>query len=323
MCAYPDLAGSASIADGVLAGDARCLARAISWLENGREGVLDVMRRVHPYAGSARVLGITGPPGAGKSTLSDAVVSRLRERGKKAGLLLIDPASPLTGGAILGDRVRLPDHAGDPGVFIRSMSNRGHLGGLSPAAAGAAALIGAAGFDWVIVETVGTGQAETDIAALADTVLLVLVPGLGDDIQLMKAGIMEIADIFVVNKSDREGAARLAGELRALLTHKDEWIPEIVSTVAISGQGVDDLLSAVERHAAHLTDSGYLEAVRAKRRRAQFQGALRAAFDRAAARVLAGPAESVIREVEAGTVDPYTAAMDVWRDLSGDARSAF
>lgn len=315
MCASPNPIDPCSLAEGILSGDARCLARAISWLENGHEGILEVMKRVHPNAATARVIGITGPPGAGKSTLSDAIVSQLRRRGERVGLLLIDPASPLTGGAILGDRVRLPDHAGDPGVFIRSMSNRGHLGGLSPATAGAAALLAAAGFNWVIVETVGTGQAETDIAALADTVLLVLVPGLGDDIQLMKAGIMEIADIFVVNKSDREGAARLVGELKALLTHKDDWVPEIISTVATSGQGVDGLLSAVARHSAYLAGSGGLQAVHAKRQRAQFHGALRTAFNQAVARELAGNAHALICGVENGEVDPYTAALKVWQGL--------
>lgn len=304
-----------ALAERILAHDNRALARAITWLENGDSRVAALMKRLDGCTGRARVIGITGPPGAGKSTLSDALVTLLRRQGVRVGLLLVDPASPVTGGAILGDRVRLPGHAGDPDVFIRSMSNRGQLGGLSPGTAGASALLDAAGCDWIIIETVGTGQAETDVASLADTVILVMVPGLGDDIQLMKAGIMEIADIYAVNKSDREGAGRLAAEIRATLAQTGGWIPEVVQTSALAGTGLPDLYEAIEKHGSYLLSSGALQNTRSRRRTAQFYGALHGLFEQACRRTLSGRMEAELVRVTQGLEDPFSAAWAVWSEL--------
>lgn len=309
------------LADGIIHRDPRCLARAISWVEDRNPGIEAVVRATGPSRRAAAVLGVTGPPGAGKSTLTDALVTSIRRDGKRVGLLLVDPSSPLTGGAILGDRVRLPGHAGDPDVFIRSMSNRGHLGGLSPGTAMAAALMESAGFDWIIIETVGTGQAETDIATLADSVLLVLVPGLGDEIQLMKAGIMEIADIYVVNKSDREGAGRLAAELRSQVCERDGWTPPVISTTATVAQGVSNLRLAIEEHQKHLSTSGRLVKTRAARRQAEFIGALKDRFDRAISEFLHGSGKPVLAGVLDGELDPYASAAAVWRSILREGQS--
>lgn len=309
------------LADGIVRRDSRCLARAISWVEDQNPGIEAVIHAARASRRPANVLGVTGPPGAGKSTLTDAIVTSLRREGRRVGLLLVDPSSPLTGGAILGDRVRLPGHAGDPDVFIRSMSNRGHLGGLSPGTAMAAALMESAGFDWIIIETVGTGQAETEIATLADSVLLVLVPGLGDEIQLMKAGIMEIADIFVVNKSDREGAGRLAAELRLQVCERDGWTSMVVSTTATTAQGINDLRLAIETHQRYLATSGKLAKTRAARRQTEFVGALRGCFDRAISEVLNGSGKSVLVGVLEGELDPYASAAAVWQSVLREGQS--
>ncbi len=305
-----------SLAERIIGGDRRALARAITLLENGAPQANRIVSLLHQNAdlNKARFIGITGPPGAGKSTLSNALVTCLRKRGEKAALILVDPASPLTGGAILGDRLRLPGHSADDGVFIRSMSNRGHLGGLSPTTAGVATLMQAAGFKRVIIETVGTGQAETEIAGLADTVVLVLVPGLGDDIQLMKAGIMEIADVFAVNKSDRDGAALLASELKMSQTvsSSDGFTPEVILTSALSGDGVDSLLDAIDRHYAHLEQSGLIEVTRKKRIQTQLNGALQGLFRNALAGIASEDLSQVNCQLEQCILDPYSAAETLW-----------
>jgi LAO/AO transport system kinase len=234
--------------DKILAGDARALARAATAIENRSHDAEELLKRLFPSTGRAIVIGITGSPGVGKSTLTDRLVHELRREGKLVGVIAVDPTSPFTGGAILGDRIRMLSHHADAGVFIRSMATRGHLGGLAAATTDLALLLDAAGKEVVLVETVGVGQDEVEIARLADVTVLVLVPGMGDDVQAIKAGIMEIADVFVINKADQPGADRLEREilsLQSLSTRPDGWVPPIVRTVATEGQGMTETLAAV------------------------------------------------------------------------------
>jgi LAO/AO transport system kinase len=237
-------------AEQIAAGDARALARAATAVENRRPESKELLRELFPRTGRAAVLGVTGPPGAGKSTLVDQLARALRQAGKQVGIIAVDPTSPFSGGAILGDRIRMQGHHGDPGVFIRSMATRGSLGGLAAATTDVALLLDAAGKDYVLIETVGVGQHEAEIASLAGVTLVVLVPGMGDDVQAMKAGIMEIADIFVINKADREGADRLEREIRATLGLAERtggWMPPVVRTVATEGRGIEEVLHAVRQ----------------------------------------------------------------------------
>ena len=251
------------------AGDRRALARALSWVENQRPGFERLLHALHGRLGHAYRVGITGPPGAGKSTLTEKYALRLRERGLKVGILAVDPSSPFTGGALLGDRIRMQDLTLDEGTFIRSMASRGRLGGLATTSLEAADLIEAFGFDVVVHETVGVGQTERDIVSAADTTVVVLVPESGDAIQAMKAGLMEIADVFVVNKADRPGADKLARALKATLglraASPDGWIPPIVRTVAVEGQGVEELERAIEAHREHGRKTGALDKKRGQR----------------------------------------------------------
>ena len=251
------------------AGDRRALARALSWVENQRPGFESLLHSLHGRLGHAYRVGITGPPGAGKSTLTEKYVLRLRERDLKVGILAVDPSSPFTGGALLGDRIRMQDLTLDEGVFIRSMASRGRLGGLATTSLEAADLVEAFGFDVVIHETVGVGQTERDVVSAADTTVVVLVPESGDSIQAMKAGLMEIADVFVVNKADRPGADKLARALKATLGLRkapdDGWEPPIVRTVAVDGQGIDELDAAIEAHREHGRTTGALAKKRAAR----------------------------------------------------------
>jgi LAO/AO transport system kinase len=236
-------------------GDVRTLARAISVVENRATGWYDLLKALFPHSGRARVIGMTGAPGAGKSTLVDHLARFYRKQKHSVGIVAVDPTSPYTGGAILGDRIRMQEHFADPGIYIRSMATRGSLGGLARATADVTAVLDASGRDIILIETVGVGQDEIDIVRLADITVVILVPGMGDDVQTIKAGIMEIADIFVINKSDREGAERVEREIRALQSlalRQDGWTPPIVKTVASDGTGVDDLAAAIAGYEAYL-----------------------------------------------------------------------
>jgi LAO/AO transport system kinase len=247
--------------DRVRSGDVRALARAITAIENDSAQASQLMKALFPHSGKATVIGLTGSPGSGKSTLVDQLAREYRKQEKTIGIIAVDPTSPYTGGAILGDRIRMQAHHADTGIYIRSMATRGFLGGLAPATADVATLLDAAGKDIVFVETVGVGQDEIDIVRLADVTVVILVPGMGDDVQTIKAGIMEIADIFVINKSDREGAERVEREIRAMQTlaiRRDDWTPPIVKTVASDGTGVPDLVKAIASYRQFLKSKDLL-----------------------------------------------------------------
>jgi LAO/AO transport system kinase len=286
----------------------RALGRAISLVEDGGAGQRELVRRLYSRTGRARVVGLTGPPGAGKSTLVDRLARVIRKRGETVGILAVDPTSPYTGGALLGDRIRMQTLYTDPGVFIRSMATRGTMGGLARATRDAVDLLDAAGFDWVLVETVGVGQDEVDVVRSVDTVVLVTVPGLGDDIQAIKAGILEIADVFVINKADREGVERAVKDLQMMLSlgEHGEWVPPVLKAVASREEGVPEVLEAVEKHRAWLTASGELERRRRSHLRLRVETILKERVVAAADRVL-----GVEREVERGFAaldDPYRVA---------------
>jgi len=243
--------------DQLRAGDVRTLARAISTVENRAPGWSELLKEAFPHSGKARVLGLTGPPGAGKSTLVDQLARFYRKQNRTVGIIAVDPTSPYTGGAILGDRIRMQEHFSDPGIYIRSMATRGSLGGLARTTADVTTVLDASGRDLIMIETVGVGQDEVDIVRLADITILILVPGMGDDVQTIKAGIMEIADIFVINKSDRDGAEHVEREIRTLQSlaiRSDGWTPPIVKTVASQGSGIEELAAAVSAYEAYLQE---------------------------------------------------------------------
>jgi LAO/AO transport system kinase len=283
-------------------GEQRALARAITRCESGLGEPL--IRAVFERAGRAMTIGLTGPPGVGKSTLTASLVVRLRRLNKSVGVILVDPSSPFSHGALLGDRIRLTEHFVDPCVFIRSMASRGHLGGVAGATADAATLMDAFGFDVVLVETVGVGQSEIEIAEIADTILVALQPGSGDSVQMLKAGILEIADVFVVNKRDHPMAPQLEREIRSMMEMLDYggWVPQLVATQAIEGQGVDELWNAIVEHDAYLRSSGEI----AHKRRGAYEHRVRAL----ALGALERRVEGMVAELPDGS-DPYTAAHDV------------
>ena len=303
---------------GARAGHARSVARLISLIEDAAPSVPQITRSLVPSTGRSWVIGLTGAPGVGKSTTTSALVSAFRSRDWRVGVLAVDPSSPFTGGALLGDRVRMQEHATDPGVFIRSMASRGHLGGLAWATPQAIRVLDAAGFDIVLVETVGVGQSEVEVAGAADTTVVLLAPGMGDGVQAAKAGILEIGDVFVVNKADRDGADSTMRELRHMITlgsgprsgsSDDPWAPPVLKTVAARKEGIVEVVSALDDHLAWLTRTGELAA----RRRARAESEIEAiAFGALRARIgdLRGDdrLESLAARVVEGTTDPYAAA---------------
>lgn len=308
-----------SLVEGVLAGDRRAVARAISLVEDGGEALPALSAGIFERTGRAATLGLTGAPGVGKSTIAGGLVARTRSEGLRAAVLAVDPTSPYTGGALLGDRVRMQEHATDPDVFIRSMATRGHLGGMALAAPEAVRILDAAGYDRIVVETVGVGQAEVDVAAATDTAIVVLAAGFGDAVQIAKAGILEVADVFVVNKADREGSAEVARDLRQMLHlgSAREWDPPIVTATATEGEGLDGLWEAVEAHRAWLTGSGALDAKRRARLRREVESLASARFRTRAAAALERD-EALLEDLERRRMDPYGVASILVRRAAAD-----
>jgi LAO/AO transport system kinase len=306
-------------------GHPRAVARLISLVEDASPALREIMAALAPYSGHAQIIGLTGSPGVGKSTTTSALVSAYRRRGMRVGVLAVDPSSPFSGGALLGDRVRMQDHATDTDVFIRSLASRGHLGGLSWATPQALRVLDAAGFDIVLIETVGVGQAEVDIASLADTTLVLLAPGMGDGIQAAKAGILEIADIFVVNKADRDGAEQTRRDLMHMIqlgptdVTSGGWKPPVLLTVAAQNQGVDEVVDACEKHRNWMADKGELNRRRTERAAREIE-AIAVATLRERMGDLRGGAllEDLAAAVVTGTCDPYTAADRVVSGVTAD-----
>jgi LAO/AO transport system kinase len=319
-------------------GEHRAVARLISVIEAGAgayghsladdSGLREVMAALMPLTGNARVIGLTGAPGVGKSTVTSAVVTAFRRQDLRVGVLAVDPSSPFSGGALLGDRIRMQDHSGDKDVYIRSMAARGHLGGVAWATPQAIRVLDAAGCDVILVETVGVGQSEVEVAGLADTTLVVLAPGLGDGIQAAKAGVLEIGDVFVVNKADRDGAEQLVRDLRGTIRLAEraagDWREPIVSTVAVREEGIDDLMEAVDKHRGWLEETGELQRRRLKRVRDEVEnlavGSLRAWFDG-----IHGDSQldTLAERVRVGDLDPYAAADELvhaWRGRRPEGR---
>jgi LAO/AO transport system kinase len=324
------------LAEQVLQGNARAIARQITGLENNQPEALSVLAELYPHAGKAYLIGLTGPPGSGKSTLVNQIAKAYRQAGQTVAILSIDPSSPFSGGALLGDRIRLSELAGDTGVFVRSMATRGSLGGLARAAANTTVVFDAAGFDLILVETVGAGQVEVEIAGLAHSVIVVETPGAGDDVQAIKAGVLEIADVFVVNKADQPGADRTAASLAMMLDlagkggsrlelhhgallevtlppaagpDPESWRPPICRTVATTGEGIEAVLEALARHRYHLASSGLLKKQEYQRLARQVEQALQ---ERLLAQLLrrlpAGQVDQVLEQVAGRQLDPYSAA---------------
>jgi LAO/AO transport system kinase len=297
------------------AGDGRAVARRISLVEDGARGQLsEVADALNPGTGQAEVIGLTGSPGVGKSTLCDALVAAYRQAGRTVGVLAVDPSSPFTGGALLGDRVRMQRHALDDGVYIRSMATRGQLGGLAWATPQAVRVLDAAGCEVILIETVGVGQAEVEVAGLADTTLVVLAPGFGDAVQVAKAGILEVADLFVVNKADRDGAGNVARDLRQML-HLGEarpWSVPVLLTVAERGEGIDQLVATIAKHRAHLESSGELERRRRGRAAREIEEIALADLRVELGKLGHGEAlDSLAEQVAAGKLGPYAAAVQL------------
>ena len=308
------MAKTTSELDRALSGDTRALGRLLSAVEDVEDGaprVRELIRDLLPRTGQARVIGLTGAPGVGKSTLTAALVGAFRAAGRRVAVLAVDPTSPFTGGALLGDRIRMQEHATDEAVFIRSMASRGHLGGLAAATPQAIRVLDAAGFELVIIETVGVGQAEVAIASLADSVAVLLAPGLGDAVQAAKAGILEVADLFIVNKADKPDAQQVVRDLRGMLAlggSKEGWKPPIITTTATTGDGLAEVVTRLDAHWDWLADSGELKRRRLARAREEITAL---AFAALRARVTKAGVDELAARVADGTLDPFQAAEDI------------
>jgi LAO/AO transport system kinase len=303
-------------------GDARALARAISTVENREPGSSELLKALFPNTGHARILGLTGAPGAGKSTLVDQLAKHYRGQNQTVGIIAVDPTSPYSGGAILGDRIRMQDHFADPGIYIRSMATRGSLGGLARATADVTTVLDASGRDLIMIETVGVGQDEVDIVRLADITVVILVPGMGDDVQTIKAGIMEIADIFVINKCDREGAERVEREIRAmqsLAVRSDNWTPPIVKTVASEGKGIAELAAAIGQYESYLKKEDLLFKRNVENWRERLLEMLRdAMLERARTEMSDGDMGRYAAEIAEHKRDPYTLVEEIVGQVAGN-----
>ena len=307
----PSRSDPATLVEGALAGERAAIARLITMVETGGRPAHEAISLLFPHTGGAYTIGITGAPGAGKSTLTDKLIARIRKDGAEVGVLAIDPSSPFSGGAILGDRVRMQEHALDPGVFIRSMATRGHVGGLALATPQAVRVLDAAGKPWVLIETVGVGQVEIEVAGAADTTVVVVNPGWGDAVQAAKAGLLEVADVFVVNKADRDGTAETVRDLEFMLdlSLESQWRPPIVRTVASRGEGIDELWDALDSHRAFLEADGRLAQRRERRIREELRSILvERLYERAGAVAEGNRFDEAAASVAARSVDPYTAA---------------
>ena len=306
-----------ALVESARAGSPRAVARLISLVEDGHPALREVMAALAPHSGTAHVIGITGSPGVGKSTSTNALVGAFRARGKRIGVLAVDPSSPFSGGALLGDRVRMQDHALDPEVYIRSMASRGHLGGLSWTTPQALRVLDAAGCDVILVETVGVGQSEVEIAGLADTTIVLLAPGMGDGIQAAKAGILEIGDVFVVNKADREGADATVRDIRHMISLGDRtepglWRPPVVKTVAAKGEGVEEVMEALDKHVAWMEETGTLRDRRVRRAGDEIESiALQQLRAKMGDLRHGNGVDELAADVVDGKTDPYAAADQV------------
>jgi LAO/AO transport system kinase len=306
-----------ALVESARAGSPRAVARLISLVEDAHPALREVMAALAPHSGTAHIIGITGSPGVGKSTSTNALVAAFRARGQRVGVLAVDPSSPFSGGALLGDRVRMQDHALDPEVYIRSMASRGHLGGLSWTTPQALRVLDAAGCDVILVETVGVGQSEVEVASLADTTIVLLAPGMGDGIQAAKAGILEIGDVFVVNKADREGADATVRDIRHMIALGDRtepglWRPPVVKTVAQQGQGMDEVMEALDKHVAWMEETGTLRERRVRRAGDEIESiALQQLRARMGDLRHGNGVDELAAQVVDGTTDPYAAADQV------------
>lgn len=300
----------------ILKGDVRAVARLMTLIENGASEAKAILKSLYAHTGSGYIIGITGPPGSGKSTLTDRLTEELRKRGKTVGIIAVDPTSPFTGGAILADRIRMQRHSLDEGVFIRSMATRGHLGGLARATNDIVDVLDAAGKEVILIETVGVGQDEVEVVGTAHTCVVVSVPGLGDEVQAIKAGVLEIGDVFVVNKADREGANRTATELEMMLHMAPDtggWLPKVYKTVATKGEGITELLDAIFEHKAYLDDRGLREKKMRERSERAFMALLQETLTaRTVKRIQRdGSMKELIARIADRKLDPYTAVEEV------------